>query len=175
MTYTFIIATTRRRTLYATLESIKPRAGDQVLVVTDQAPKFLPPYATFVQHPKGENWGAAERNHALTIATGDMISFMDDDDIYAENARALLDTVIPGKPHIFKMRYRYGDFLWIDPRIRQGNIGTPMIVVPNDPKKLGRFGNRYEGDFDFLTSCKWNQYEYVFRHEVIANIRPNIP
>ncbi len=42
--------------------------------------------------------------------------------------------------------------LWKNQVPSLGNVGTPMMVAPNVKSKLGLWGNRYEGDFDFLES-----------------------
>ena len=56
-----------------------------------------------------------------------------------------------------------------------------FIGKANNPEKLGRWTDRYCGDFQFLNSMKWSKYErrrnsIVFRTEIIAITRPaNLP
>ena len=76
------------------------------------------------------------------------------------------------------MRYvdNRGDILWKDPVVMEGNIGTPSLVMPNRPAWLGQWGDRYEGDYDFLRSTldHWpgGEAELVWCTDVIADCRP---
>jgi len=51
-----------------------------------------------------------------------------------------------------------------------------MMVVPNDKARLGSWGERYEGDIDFLTTTleKWpgKDLSVVWREDVLADVRP---
>jgi len=56
----------------------------------------------------------------------------------------------------------------------QGNVGAPCIVTPHVPGLLGTWGDRYEGDFDFIKSTMdlWGG-EPDWRDDVIAICRPS--
>ena len=85
-------------------------------------------------------------------------------------AAAIADT--PTRPSLFRMRYPDGRTLWADPVLRCGNVGTAMMLLPNDPTKLGRWTTRYEGDFDFLASMTWAVADIAWRPIVIAEVQP---
>jgi hypothetical protein len=98
---------------------------------------------------------------------------MDDDDVYAPGARAAMGATIletPDRPAIFRMRYPNGMTLWQTQALECGNIGTPMIFVPNTPSKLGVWSQRYESDFNFIESMKWSSEDIVWRPEIIAHL-----
>lgn len=173
MTVSFIVATTGRPGLKRALDSIELRQGDELIVVgnmggvDDGRAKFIP------SEPRG-NWGHSERNAVMPTATGEYLAHLDDDDMYVPGARALMELPVTAvwRPQIFKMRGPDGWTIWKDRRIKFGNVGTPMTLMPNIPAKLGRFGLRYGGDCDFLLSSKWLPTEYVWRPDVLALIRP---
>ena len=56
----------------------------------------------------------------------------------------------------------------MDPQVRQGNIGTPNLVAPNVPGKLGTWGTRYEGDFDYIRSTLQHYPAGPVWHDVIT-------
>ncbi len=130
---------------------------------------------TFVSCPPGRDWGAAERNFATPLAACRYVAHMDDDDVYAPGTRELMQHVIemaPGRPALFRMRFSNGITLWQEQAVRCGNVGTPMMLIPNVPEKLGSWGSFVGGDCAFLESMKWGRDEIVWRPEVIALIRP---
>jgi hypothetical protein len=121
----------------------------------------------------GHDWGCAERTTGMQMATGTHLAFIDDDDAWTPNARVAIDRAIsayPDRPILFQMRYPSGRVLWADPELRSGNVSTQMIVIPNDPNRLGKWTPRREGDFDFLASMKWPASDIVWIDEVIAQM-----
>lgn len=171
----FIVATTGRPTLEATLRSIECWPGDEILLVGDNL-SVNDPRVTHVQCAVGGDWGHAERNFAMPLASRRYIAHIDDDDVYAPGARAAMAEAIkmtPGRPIIFRMRYKNGTTLWADEVIRCGNVGTPMVIVPNMPTRLGNFGSFYGGDAMYYETMKWAPEEFVWRPEVTVLIRPH--
>jgi hypothetical protein len=121
-------------------------------------------------------WGHPQRNFAMPRCSGQYITNLDDDDVWAADAStnilaALAEDVKPAL-HIFRMIYPDGRGLWADPEPRFGNVGTPMMVFPNDPDLYGSWGRAYEGDFLFLQMTLANMgLESIKWHpEVIALI-----
>jgi hypothetical protein len=100
---------------------------------------------------------------------------MDDDDEAAPDALHIIRTAVeqePARVHLFRMD-DHGTLFWADPEARMGNIGTPMIVVPNDPDRLGSWGTVYEGDWTFVsTTLELHDDPPVFHEEVVAYVRP---
>lgn len=159
MSLSIIIPTSGRWSLNATLLSITPQLepGDEIIVVRDSS----------------DDWGMKARNEAMRRAKGTWLAFMDDDDIYLPGALALMRAVTG--PTIFRMRRGspHNDVLWTDKELRPGNVSTQMFVTPCIP--LGRWGNRYEGDFDFIASTLdlYPVGALTWRQEQIAVWRPN--
>jgi hypothetical protein len=181
MTVSVLVATSGRPTLEAALESItcQTRPGDQVLVIgatLDISTRAAKYGCDFMQAPPGKDWGASERQFAAPYATGEYLTFLDDDDVWLPGARDAMESAMlahPGQPTIFKMRISWtGGDLWQVPELRMGNVGTPMFFLPNQKDKLGMWGRRYGGDFDFIASCRWPRESYVFDPHVVALIRP---
>jgi hypothetical protein len=77
----------------------------------------------------------------------------------------------PERVLLFRMD-NYGTLRWRGREIRYGNMGTPMVVVPNDPARLPSW--RF-GDYEFIRdSCK-RLGEPVWREDVVAVVRPYVP
>jgi hypothetical protein len=169
----YIVATMGRPHLQTTLASIECWPGDEIIVVGNVQTAERGHVRLFAHEPGGD-WGSTERNYALPLARGRYVSHMDDDDVYAPGTRARLAGAAISNPHgvtIFRMRLPNGNLLWRDPVIRHGNVGTPMIFHPNDPSKLGRFGEKQDcGDLRFLESMGWKGDDIAFNPEVIAHL-----
>jgi hypothetical protein len=181
---TFVLPTLGRPGLHRALDSIELWPGDEVLVVGELL--HLEPYirpadvergVRFLHCPRGHDWGHSERNFAQPHAKGRYVANLDDDDVYAPGHRAVMAdamTSTPNRPVIFRMCYPNGMTLWYrDYLLMSGNVGTPMMFFPNDLGKLGRWGNDYTGDFAFLSSCRWQPDEFVWRKDIIALIGRN--
>jgi glycosyltransferase involved in cell wall biosynthesis len=156
-----IVATVGRDTLRRALQSAANQpllAGDEVIVVGDGEPITRAAAEFGFRHlhcPAGGDFGYSERQYAMPFATGTHLLFLDDDDCYTPGAFAAIRRAIeanPGRPIMFRMVAPWGQTLWVDPTLRVANHGGAQFVVPNDPLRLGRWGTRYEGDFDFCIS-----------------------
>jgi len=115
----------------------------------------------------------AMRNRLMREATGDWLMFLDDDDVYFHDALDIVRSACSVQlPHIFRMRYPSGAELWIDPEIRPGNVGTPMFVIPNLPRKLGKWTGGDQHDYDFILDTVRLSGDVVWRQESLALIAP---
>jgi len=154
-----LVASCARPTLQRTMNSILPQLTDHDQLLVD-VNRDCP-------------WGHAARNRMMAAAAGDCLLFMDDDDAYVPGA---LDVVRdrfaadPDRLHLFRMRYPSGIELWADQAIREGNVSTQMVAVPNG--MAGEWGSRYEGDFDFIQGCCRRLGAPLWHLEVIALVRP---
>ena len=157
-TISFVIPSIGRKSLQRTVGSIEKRDGDEIIVV-----QHTPPSGT---------WGNAERKEGIAKAKGDYIAFIDDDDYYVKGHREIMAKAIdknPGKPHLFRMKYPNGDILWRTKEMISGNIGSPMILVPNQPGMFYRFqfpGATNMGDYYFV--ARWKFPETIWEEEIIA-------
>lgn len=160
-TLSVLIASLERRTLARAIESAV--GADEVLVDVN----------------KDGDGGNAGRNRLMPQATGDWLLFMDDDDVYAPDAIPYIRQQVSKLkiPCIFRMQYADGRKLWRQgvpsPALALGNVGTPMIVVPNDPARLGQWVGHGCGDFRFIweTVGKYDGH-VVWDRGVIALVRP---
>src|SRR5262245_4219027 len=105
---------------------------------------------------------------------GTHLLFIDDDDRYTTGALELIrDAVaaLPRKVHLFAMVNNDGVVIKPSWPLLLGHIGTPMFCVPRVRHKLGKWGERYEGDFDFISSTMRLRDDLPVLHEdVIARV-----
>lgn len=194
-TISIIIPSQGRPTLERTLDSVRDQLlpGDEVIVVVDShgmgAPEFfaiearIAPYGSqFVVTDCDagyHNHGHAQLNNGMDCAHGDYLSFQDDDDVYTPGALAAMREAAvahPGHPLLFRFRsYLNGLVFWrFAGLVAEATIGGHCLVVPNDPARLGKWGDHYEGDFSFLKSTLdlWRPIEPVWIDKIIAIARP---
>lgn len=122
------------------------------------------------QDPPEHNYANRLRQRAMQEAQGDYILFMDDDDVYAESASVNIRRAIVmnyGKMIMHQMQLPFG---WLTPEtgkheIAPNNVSTQCVAVPNVKSQLGTWGDRYQGDYDFIASCK---FEPVFVDTVVC-------
>jgi glycosyltransferase involved in cell wall biosynthesis len=186
ITLSLILPTIARPRLARALLSLRTQdwqVGDEVLLVGDgEHPAArslwdqlgLPGRYLELPGPSA-NWGHTPRNLAMPLARGSHLLFLDDDDTLTPGAIASIREALgsePERPHLFRMRYADGRLLWQKKEVVEGNVSTQMIVAPNIPHKLGRWGNRYAGDFDFVASTVKLIGEPIWREEVTCNVRP---
>jgi len=162
-TISFIVPTKGRNSLQSTLNSIKQRPGDEVLVI---------------QHnPPSGNWGNAERQEGIRKATCDYLAFIDDDDVYVPMARDIMDKTIKeniDSPILFKMQYPDGSILWNKKWVKCGNVSTQMILVPNNKSMLSLWVlDERMADFHFINNWKWPASKIVWKNQVIALLGHN--
>ena len=99
---------------------------------------------------------------------------MDDDDVFTPDALAAIRRGVAQHPErvlLFRMD-NYGTVLWRDREIRYGNVGTPMVVVPNDSARLASWRL---GDYEFIRDSCHRLGEPVWCEEVVAVVRPHAP
>jgi len=162
-----IVPSIGRPSLAATLASMQTEPGDEVLVVGDMGDVPLPPATRFIPSAPGGNWGATERRIGMRAARNPWLALLDDDDVYVPGARALMArAAVRPVPTLFRMMYPNGRQIWDYRQIQIGNVSTAMILIPNDPAKLGRWSDRYYCDFDFLSTMSWSPEEVQWRREV---------
>lgn len=154
-----IVPTVGRDTLGRALQSCK--GADEVLVDYNQ----------------DDDFGYAARTRLIARATGTHLVFLDDDDVYAAGAIETFRTHACDRPVVCQMQYRGGGMLWRDRVLRFGNVGTPMILVPNDPERLGEWREHSHGgaggDYVFLSGCVEKMGAPKWVERVVALIKPD--
>lgn len=188
--FSLVIPTISRPTLARTLLSLRGQdwqEGDEVLLVGDGPQPVAEAFwkqlnlpGRYIETPTQLGyWGHGIRNwiNDERLATGTHLLNQDDDDVCRpgaiEDIRQALSAA-PDRPHIFRMATLHdGRVLWRAKAIEHGNVGTPMIVVPNAAGRLGRWGNFHGGDLAFLTeTLSFYPDGPVWREEVIADVWP---
>lgn len=194
--FSIIIPTLGRNTLKRALDSIYSQSSDEdeVQLVFDGADSYnrsVEPLKDFGDLPIKSCCetvpelsgcpGATQRNWAIDakITRGTHILWLGDDDVYRSGA---LDRVrywcdrYPDKCLMFKMYTFWHTIVWGDePELREGNVSDHIFVAPNIPANLGRYTNRYAGDFDFIRETVYNfggESEVIWVPEIIVQCRP---
>jgi len=163
VTFTVIVPTRGRSSLGGTLASITEQLepGDEAIV----------------RCSRDEDFGNAARRSMIERAKGTHLLFMDDDDQFATGALATMRRFAsenPGRIGIFRMRYLDGRLLWSEPVLRQRNLGSPMLCVPNIPERLAPWASPdypRVADFRFVEGTAKLLGEPIFREEIVAHIR----
>ena len=154
-----IVASSGRASLDATLRSITAQTE-------------LLPAEILIDCNRDSPWGNAARQRQMERATGTHLLFMDDDDTYVAGAFEIVRREVGISPelvHMFRMRRPDGlDDVWRIPVVEDGNVSTQMVVVPNVPGKLARWGDRYQGDYDFIVGTCELQGQPVWHEHAIA-------
>ena len=111
--------------------------------------------ANWLEMPPGKNWGFNERREAIIRAVGTHLMFIDDDDAVLPGAVSTIRAAVseePLRPHVFRIVLPDGRIVPNVRVIREGNVGSPSMIVPNVWSQLGQWTPRYAGDFDFIES-----------------------
>jgi glycosyltransferase involved in cell wall biosynthesis len=176
MTLSIIVPTTGRDSLRDTLASLvaQPlRVEDEVIVVGGSVAAVKGYRVRHLPCEPGGHFGCEERMQGIAASTGTHLAFLDDDDVWMPETRAVIARAVqtaPDRPHLFRMVYPSGRLLWARPRLKSGNVSTQMIVVPNDPARLGCWTIRREGDYDFLRTMRWPRRDILWHTDVIARL-----
>lgn len=159
MTISFIVPTVGRPSLARALASIETWPGDEVLVM---------------QHdPPSGAWGNPERQDGTDRANCDYLAYLDDDNAYVPSHRTLMDAAIHEgsreMPILFRVQYPSGRTIWDRRWVKNGNIDSQMILVPNRKDMLHDWRSRQRfADFHFVNQWAWAAKTIKWREEVIA-------
>jgi hypothetical protein len=189
MTLTIITPTCGRPTLADTAWSVVGQLedGDEWLIIGDGPQPGAAviagqwPDVRYLETKPTGDYGNSQRDTAIKAATGDHLVFIDDDDILAAGALALIRRAVAEQPdamHIFRNRWENhpalrDQVLWRAELVRWGNVGTSMVVVPREGNraKWTKHHDAYTADFGYIAQCA-ERYPIAWHEEVIAIIRP---
>jgi GNAT superfamily N-acetyltransferase len=192
-----IIPTHDGEDLARCLKSISPQLsdGDEVIVAVDthgdRTGSGVPDHVWEAIHTTAgvraialdddrHAWGHPQRNLAMELAAGAYLVHIDDDDELMPGALDAIRAAIqehPDRPHMFRFLAPFGLTLPVLPAVAEGNVGGTGFVAPNDPNRLGRWSDRYEGDFDYITSTldRYPPNALVWHDQVIARCAVDAP
>jgi glycosyltransferase involved in cell wall biosynthesis len=189
--FSLVIPTISRPTLVRCLLSLRGQdwqPGDEILLVGDGPQEAAAAFwnqldlpGRYIETPtKLGHWGHGIRNwvNEQRLARGSHLLNLDDDDAYTPGAIAAIRAKVrqePDAPHIFRMRDTTDGMLrWKVREAVHGNVGTPMIVVPNDRAKLGTWASRYGGDGDSIREAleHYKSGPVFWHEEVICDVWP---
>ncbi len=184
---------TLRRAIASVVDQLE--ADDLLIVVGDSrephqaadvVESFQPANLFYVEaeHPESV-YGNAQRDFGMQLADGrtSHLMFLDDDDVYDHGAldkvRGIWEHSQAG--HIFRARWgpghhAHGVELWTDRVVREQNIATPMVVLPNrwyHASWMQHNGRGVVSDFGFLSAALAELPEVVWRDDLIATVRPD--
>lgn len=180
-----IVPTLGRPTLARTLASCAD--ADEIIVCADTAgdtqhARTVSKHVdTYLECPADQcGRGYAQRQFAIERASGTHLAFLDDDDTYTPDAIGMFREAACGRPVIFRMNHDELGVVWRTPSLTYGNVGTPMLLVPNLPERLGRWhphvnirwGQAAGGDFTFIRETVERMGGPVWRPEIVATVRP---
>ena len=196
VTVTVVMPTCGRPTLTRAIGSVVDQLedGDELIVVGDgrqdaaaeMVEDFQPASLLYVEASQpGSVFGNAQRDFGMQLAAGrsDHLMFLDDDDVYEHGA---LDNVRwaaganTQAAHVFRCRWGAGHpaagvTLWAEPVVREQNIATPMVVLPNRPYDRCWIDFNHAGvisDFGWLQSAIAQCDDVAWHPDLIATVRP---
>ena len=112
-------------------------------------------------------WGHGIRNKYNDLE-GDFVYHIDDDDhLYHDTFKNIrLHCVDPNMIYIFKIMLPNQRTIWKHKKITYGQISTQSCVIPKHINRVGYWGLRYGGDFDFYQNLSM-QYPILFIPKII--------
>lgn len=115
-------------------------------------------------------YGHAIRNKHNRL-TGDFVFHIDDDDTIPHDCMSNLRTFCLDKNilYIFKMDH-FGSTIWKTKDIIEGQIGTPMGIVPTRLNHTSQWLYRYGGDHDFYKKIEADGNPVEFVDKVIYRV-----
>lgn len=182
MKISVITPTIGRESLRTMLNALVPQLeeGDEAIIVGDgpqpNARCIVESYKNnkliYLEHGPIRNYGNPQRNLAITMAKGDYLFFVDDDDVPLQDCLKGVKRIAsqnPGRPLMFRMYHGPG-LLWATNQIKGGNISGQMFITPNKPELLGKWSGKYAADYDFITStlAKYPADALMWRSELVV-------
>lgn len=188
-----LVPTPGRPELENCLLSLKPqlKPGDECIVIGDTCDGPLPDTEALVRrmgsnfrylaHNAGvHDWGHSQMNAGMREATGAALTFIDDDDVWVPGALDVIRqafSVAPYSAHLFRFVTYHGFLCWVlKGYFVEDYVGGHCLVCPNNPATLGKWSNRYQGDWDFVSgtvNLLGGEMLIQWHNDIIAIARPS--
>lgn len=196
MTFTVVMPTLGRATLTRAISSVVDQLedGDELVVVgdgrqdgaADIVESFQPASLFYVEaHHVESCFGNTQRDFGLQLAAGrsSHLLFLDDDDVYRHGALDIVRWRVESNSqhaHVFRCEWgaghhAHGYLAWTDPEVREQNIATPMVCLPNRhyDRTWMDFNDRgIVSDFGWLQAALAQCDGVEWHTDVIATVRP---
>jgi len=193
ISFHLLIVTMGRKTLIQMLNSIIPQMGmnDFITVVYDnqdigntfETVKNMKTQCKLKVIMNNESYDIEAPQHAIrnkyNDLKGDFIFHGDDDDIYMPNAMEHIRNYVcnPTTLYFFNLYFKIDNKhikteTFYKNKIEINHISTQSGIIPKKINKLGIWGDRYEGDYDFYKSIEDKVYRTQYQKEIIYKMRP---
>ena len=177
-----IVPTKGRPTLARTLFSLLPSLGhdDEVIIVGNAGVDWAAGWKHVfgrrfrrLEYGPAGYFGDPQRNYGMSQATGTHLWFLDDDDEATDDALHIMRDAAQNHPIFFRFEHPELGRIWKRPELAAGNLGSPCILAPNVPEKLGRFRaeplTARTGDWTFIhETAELNGRHYAFADELVG-------
>ncbi len=112
-------------------------------------------YDQLPEHDPQQHWGARVRSRAIELCHGELIAYLDDDDVYRSDHIEVLTRALAEHPEAgfaYSKMMIHGREVFADPPA-WGHIGTPMIMHRKSLLLVGAWGSGGEAeDWDLVDS-----------------------
>ena len=158
------------------LSILLPSSGRSTLqrLVVSVVPQLAPGDELMIDLGPGGCWGYPARERLTQKATGNHLLWNDDDDVYTDDALELVRAGIaqdPAAVHLFSMESWWGELLWREQTIFEGNVAAQMVVMPRELAQACSWGNEYAADCAYIEEAA-TLAPVVWHREVIVKCRP---
>ena len=188
-----LIVTVGRRSLFKMLDSIIPqlKQNDSITIVYDNKDigntfdkvKSMKTICNLNVIMNDETYDIEAPQHAIrnkyNDLEGDFILHADDDDIYMPGAMSHIRKYVcnPTTLYFFNLYFKIDNKhikteTFYKNKIEINHISTQSGIIPKKINKLGIWGDRYEGDYDFYKSIEDKVYRTQYQKEIIYKMRP---
>lgn len=174
-----VVPTIGRDSLLRTLDSLTPQltADDVGIIACDatgadaDAVTRMTHGSRFVVFQVGSKTAAGHHatNFVLDHLPSDVTHTwrIDDDDVASPGALAALRGAACSSPVFARFRYVDDGLVWDSPVLQEANIGSPCILAP---RSAARWGDRYEGDFDYAKALVKELGDPLWLNAVVAEV-----
>lgn len=195
MNLSILVPTIWRPSLSATLASIHPAEGDEVVLLATEPPPDRPEFSpeklsrlrVLVHPPTPPELATAwyghqvyARNWVRDQLCGDYVVDIGDDDVFVRGGLERIRAgcvAHRGKCLVYRMVHHWIGYSDICPReegLRFQNIGSQNFVYPNDPKKMGTWYPWEGNDLCFImgTLNHYRPQDLIWVLETVMIMRP---